>query len=679
MAMRWLRPLPLMLALLMLGSQAASAGTVYGDLNNFDAVNDTGAECRGFQIEIQGARSTDITYTYDWNHYGPPRITEDISIPGNPKVFIRYESPKNLDGSWVSTAHTDVPTQILGPTNGHYCTDPINYSYGCEHFGVGYYGSPTAVKYNWLHDGGSGNLVLGPAVNVATPTFVYSPPVLVDPALPPDPANIAVPAQVVAAIPAPVVPDPAGKEFGVPSWVKVIKTTTHNAGNVALADLVSDEDAGGVLQKWQNNEAAEVESEWKLLQTNNGANPAKAEVVGLADDMGGGNETVTRRYEFYKYAGNAFTIDGENNEAMCDEVSADNLHGVGTAVAVTDANGDTQSVDCTAQVVVGDYIGAQMAGFAAEAPLGLVDNIQDGELSTPYTPRTVVVGGNSPFTINIIAGSLPPDLAIAAVDGVLSGTPTSGGNFSFTVQATDADNIIVSKAYTMNVVGGVVPTSCPAGTFSATGSTPCTPAPVGSYASGTGNTSATLCPAGTFSDAEGAAACTSAPAGSYASGTGNVLATLCPVGTFSSAAGVAACTSAPAGSYASGTGNVLATLCPAGTTSDAGASVCTPIAPNLVINSATAVHNGSNIDVTVIIGNNGGPTQAVTIGTKKDATIDGKATKERAPVVLGDIAPGGTATTILTFAGVKAGTRTLQVTLTYTGGTATLSTQISVP
>ena len=35
-------------------------------------------------------------------------------------------------------------------------------------------------------------------------------------------------------IPAPVVPIPAAKQFGEPSWVKVIKTTTHNANNVAL-------------------------------------------------------------------------------------------------------------------------------------------------------------------------------------------------------------------------------------------------------------------------------------------------------------------------------------------------------------------------------------------------------------------------------------------------------------
>jgi hypothetical protein len=105
-----------------------------------------------------------------------------------------------------------------------------------------------------------------------------------------------------------------------------------------------------------------------------------------------------------------------------------------------------------------------------------------------------------------------------------------------------------------------------------------------------------------------------------------------------------------------------------------------PSTPVLEIRAATAARERSKVDVTVIIENSGGAAaQGVTLRTKKDATIDGKATREHAPVVLGSIARGGTATTILTFSGIKAGTRTLRVRLTYAGGTATLSIQVSVP
>jgi hypothetical protein len=99
--------------------QPGSRSTTYGDLNNFDAVNDTGHDCHGFEIEIDDVHSTDITYTYDWNHYGPPKIREDNTDPAHPKVFIRHESTKNPDGSWVAGTSTLIPTSDSGPGRAH--------------------------------------------------------------------------------------------------------------------------------------------------------------------------------------------------------------------------------------------------------------------------------------------------------------------------------------------------------------------------------------------------------------------------------------------------------------------------------------------------------------------------------------------------------------------------------
>jgi hypothetical protein len=69
----------------------------------------------------------------------------------------------------------------------------------------------------------------------------------------------------------------------------------------------------------------------------------------------------------------------------------------------------------------------------------------------------------------------------------------------------------------------------------------------------------------------------------------------------------------------------------------------------------------------------------VTIGKKKETTLDGKASHENRPIVLGNMVPGDTETVILTFTGVKSGTRTLKVTLTYKGGTTSLSIPVEVP
>jgi hypothetical protein len=49
-----------------------------------------------------------------------------------------------------------------------------------------------------------------------------------------------------------------------------------------------------------------------------------------------------------------------------------------------------------------------------------------------------VGGGVSPYTFTLESGSLPPGLALNASTGDISGTPTSGGSFPFTVRITDA-------------------------------------------------------------------------------------------------------------------------------------------------------------------------------------------------------------------------------------------------
>jgi Putative Ig domain/Divergent InlB B-repeat domain len=436
----------LTIALLALGAQGVNASTAYGTLNNFDVVNDTERECHGFEIEIEDVHSTDITYTYDWNHYGHPHITDDLSDPAHPKVIIRYESAKNPDGTWAS--RTAIPGAPITPTNGHSCTNP-SVNRGCEHFGVGFYGTSKAIRYNWLVDNGGVLEHHTSPVLVGTPNWNYQPPVGGQPAA------------VVAVMPAPEVEIRVNKRFGEPSFVKVIKTKTHNANDVALDDLISEDSDADGNPDWQNGEPAEVETAFKLLQTNTKDIADKQELVGQEDDMGDGDKKVTRRYEFYKYAAAANTIDAESGEAMCDEVNPTNdpddamyLHGVGTDVEVTDLNGDSYYVDCESQVVVGEYIGAQMAGFAAALPLGLIDHLQDGEKDVEYLSRSVVVGGDSPYDIVPPVG-LPPGLSLGD-DGVLSGTPTSGGIFNFTVAATDADNVAVSGDYVLTVAGDVV-------------------------------------------------------------------------------------------------------------------------------------------------------------------------------------------------------------------------------
>lgn len=432
---------------------SAQASIAYGSLNNFDCVNDTGVEAHGFDIELVDVHSTDITYTYDYNHYGIPKISENNSDPLHPRVLVRYSSAKNPDGTWA--AFTAIPSAPILPTDGHQFTNP-SINFGGEHFGVGYFGTPSAVLYNWLIDDGTGNLKHGPPVNVSTPTFTYNPPV---------PAQN-IPAQVIPVVVPPPPPAKPVLQFGDASWVKDIKTTTHSANKVHLEDLVGDDP--GLPQPWANGEPAEVETEWRILQTDFNAvgGGAKGELQGLPQDLPGGDEVVTRRYEFYRYIG---PIDAESGEAMANTVGAadpDGVHFFGTGTVTYNdhidlATGEwvTVTTDLSTIWVVGEFFGAQMSGFDVAPALGLVEHLQDGEWSVPYPDRTVVVAGGSPFLASLKDGSLPGGLTFDDVTGVLSGTPNAAGTFTFTIEASDLTGVVVSKAYTITVPGGEPVTS----------------------------------------------------------------------------------------------------------------------------------------------------------------------------------------------------------------------------
>ncbi len=410
------------LAALLALPASAFADTAYGSLNNFDVVNDTGGKCYGFSIELDDLHSTDIQYTYDYNHYGVPVISEDRSDPAHPRVFVRYESKKNPDGSFASFTNPQDPANPLAPTDGHAFTNPA-LNMGGEHFGVSFGGNPTRVKYNWLvqDPANPGTLILGPLVTIATPTFTYIPAVV--------PA-VGAAAQVRAAI-APEPPENEDRDqYGPAVWVKILKTVQKSGRKVKLGDLMSDDPHRDGDKTWEGDEQAETEIEWELFQRRP-ANKQREEgedEIEAGDNLPEGDEVVTRRYEFYTYTGSVSPKDGQ---AECSDLDK-----------CPDA--------------LGAYIGAQMAGFDQALPLGMPDALQGGQSGAPYVNRSVVVGGNTPYVVKVSEGELPEGLRIDPVTGVLSGTPARAGVFQFKVSALDADKVEFAKTFQLTVAAEIV-------------------------------------------------------------------------------------------------------------------------------------------------------------------------------------------------------------------------------
>jgi hypothetical protein len=85
----------------------------------------------------------------------------------------------------------------------------------------------------------------------------------------------------------------------------------------------------------------------------------------------------------------------------------------------------------------------------------------------PYKQTITASGGTPPYMFSVSAG-LPAGLSLSSVtpEGVLSGTPTSAGDYSFSVTATDALGCTGNQTYHGSVTGGltVLPLTLPDGT-----------------------------------------------------------------------------------------------------------------------------------------------------------------------------------------------------------------------
>ncbi|MEP7337593.1 MAG: putative Ig domain-containing protein, partial [Acidobacteriota bacterium] len=78
--------------------------------------------------------------------------------------------------------------------------------------------------------------------------------------------------------------------------------------------------------------------------------------------------------------------------------------------------------------------------------------LPNGFVSVAYNQTLTATGGVAPYTFSVSAGTLPGGLNLTAA-GVLSGTPTTNGTFSFTAKATDAIGCMGTRTYTVIISG----------------------------------------------------------------------------------------------------------------------------------------------------------------------------------------------------------------------------------
>lgn len=281
----------------------ARAQSMFGALSNMDVINDTGQITRGFEIDLEGIHAANIFSTFGapYERYGDPQKIDTAT-----GVIIRYESTWSAATGWA--VGTPVPPAPI-VTGGHrlffpaYGGDAAYPNIGGDHFGVCYNGNASSTTYHWIFGNADGTITAAANVTLPSPTFTVAP--ANNPAV--------APAAVQAVIQAP--PKPPAPLFGDAIWAKIF--ITESTAPAELNHLLVGDPA---MPDRDNPAPAEVEVEWQLLQVGKGA--AFEQIDSGLNDLNPGAESVTRRYEFYKYNGNAPGAFDEVGEALLEDAIA---------------------------------------------------------------------------------------------------------------------------------------------------------------------------------------------------------------------------------------------------------------------------------------------------------------------------------------------------------------------
>ena len=118
------------------------------------------------------------------------------------------------------------------------------------------------------------------------------------------------------------------------------------------------------------------------------------------------------------------------------------------SVGVTDAGGQRVTNNFSVTVV------AKVSIVASTPPAGVIGQ--------PYSAALSASNGTAPYSFTVASGSLPAGLTLSST-GMVSGTPTAAGTFSFTVKVTDANAQSAGTAFSITIAPALTLTTSPLG------------------------------------------------------------------------------------------------------------------------------------------------------------------------------------------------------------------------
>jgi len=99
---------------------------------------------------------------------------------------------------------------------------------------------------------------------------------------------------------------------------------------------------------------------------------------------------------------------------------------------------------------------------AAPLSISSAPDLPGAIAGNPYSQTLTATGGTPPYLWSITAGGLPAGLSFDAAAGAITGTPTQGGAFAFTVQVADNNSVQATKQFKLTVTSNLaITTSSP--------------------------------------------------------------------------------------------------------------------------------------------------------------------------------------------------------------------------
>lgn len=135
-----------------------------------------------------------------------------------------------------------------------------------------------------------------------------------------------------------------------------------------------------------------------------------------------------------------------SNIASCTFLCPDGSHFIYTVPAgsFTDVNQTTA-----------DQVAIAYACFRGAQLLMCLSDLAAGCAGADYADFITPSGGTAPFQYQIMSGALPPGLDSAQIGNSfhIGGTPSTPGNYVFTLRVTDAQGNMMQRTYTLAIVG----------------------------------------------------------------------------------------------------------------------------------------------------------------------------------------------------------------------------------